>query len=157
MGFHPQARVTGRKKGSRARSSGQLSFGQRRLLAWILRESNRINTTGLPEEKITLLNRGVPWLINAFCAAEDFLPASASRTLGRLEDREVIACFAEGTGRNRRVTHIKLSAEARRVASRELINGMTKAGHALRDAKFEDWMASLPSRMLSAEFAEPEE
>ncbi|MFC3833861.1 MULTISPECIES: hypothetical protein [Deinococcus] len=71
---------------------------------------------GTVEEQIELLNRGVPWEIRRFCDAQIVPITSASRSLKRLEEREIIACFADGVGHNRRVRSIKLTAASRRVA-----------------------------------------
>ena len=111
-----------------------LSQSQRQLLAWLLIEDER-RREGNPEERLELLNMGIPWHIHDFAAWAGVHTSAASRTLRQLEELELLACWATGQGRNRRVQHIKLSGAARRAAEveRKLGPKAMKVGQFLHD------------------------
>lgn len=76
----------------------------------ILLTTQRALLTGTPAQQRVCKNRGIPW--NATAMAEAIGSKSVSTTLSNLEERLMVFCLAEGEGRGRRVSHVKLSHEA---------------------------------------------
>lgn len=105
-------------RGLRKSATAQLGPVARRLLLALLLEERRMRT-GTPAQAQALANEGIPWNLSTMAAAVDALPTSTSRTLGLLEARRLICCWAKGSGNNRRVQHVKLSAQAVEVAEAE--------------------------------------
>lgn len=116
----------GRPKGARASAGAQLSAEGRKLLVWLMLEELKLQF-GTPEEKVAVQNTGIPWNLTAAAQALDVLPASAKRTLSGLERRRIICCWATGEGRGRRISHIKLSAQADEIARHQHDHGMSAA------------------------------
>jgi hypothetical protein len=121
-----QPAAKGRPRGARAAANAQLSENARKLLRWLLMERD-VMERGNPEEQLEVRNKGIPW--DASKAAEKLgvLTASATRTLTGLEGREIICCWATGEGRGRRISHVKLSAQAIQVAAFQADFGMSQA------------------------------
>lgn len=122
----PKVTPKGRPKGARASAGAQLSEEGRKLLVWLMFEELRLSS-GTPEEKLAVRNTGVPWNLAAAAEALKVLPASAKRTLSGLERRQIICCWATGEGRGRRISHIKLSAQANEIARHQHDHGMSAA------------------------------
>ena len=122
----PKVRPKGRPKGARASAGAQLSEEGRKLLVWLMLGELRLSF-GTPEEKLAVRNTGVPWNLAAAAQALEVLPASAKRTLSGLERRRIICCWATGEGRGRRISHIKLSAQADEIAKHQHDRGMSAA------------------------------
>lgn len=76
----------------------------------ILLTTERAMLAGTPEQRRTCNNKGVPW--DAAAMAEAIGSKSVSATLSNLEERRMVWCLAEGEGRGRRVSHVKLGHEA---------------------------------------------
>jgi DNA-binding transcriptional ArsR family regulator len=125
----------GRKKGTRLSYDSGLSELQKIILSWVLEMESTMKLIikgGDTETEIELLNNGIPWIPNLFLKDQEkwlkeinpngVLPSTLSRALHRLEDRELIAARAEGYGRNRRITHLKFSAPARRIAEKAMLD-----------------------------------
>lgn len=80
----------------------------------VLLITERAMLAGTAAQRETARNRGVPWLAAAM--VEALGSDTASSTLANLEERYLVMCLATGTGRGRRVSHVKLSAQAREIA-----------------------------------------
>jgi predicted ArsR family transcriptional regulator len=89
---------------------------------------------GTVEDQLTLQNNGIPWDPQKAAEALGVLPASAKRTLTALERRKLICCWGTGTGRGRRISHVKMSAQADQIATWQLGSGMSEAQFARRVA-----------------------
>ena len=122
----PKGRPKGRPKGARASAGAQLSEEGRKLLVWLMLEELRL-FSGTPDEKLAVQNTGVPWNLAAAAEALKVSPASAKRTLSGLERRRIICCWATGERRGRRISHIKLSAQADEIARHQHDHGMSAA------------------------------
>lgn len=110
-----QRREHGRPKGAtRATAEGQLSAKGRHMLA-VLLATERAMLEGTAAQRRTVRNRGVPWVAAAM--GEVLNSSAASTILTNLEGRGLVCCFAQGgIWRGRRISHVKLSAQARAVA-----------------------------------------
>lgn len=110
MPITPPTKPTGRPKGAVRRSAiGQLSKLARELLLYLRQEEQMGHSMKL----------GIPWKLKEYA---DFLvvhPSALSRTLTNLETRGLVWCLNTGEGRGRRVSHVRLSAQARLVAEIE--------------------------------------
>lgn len=105
-------------RGQRKSATAQLGPVARRLLLALLTEEERLRT-GTPEEQRELENEGIAWNLSQFAEATAATSSSTSRALGLLEGRRLVCCWAKGTGNNRRVLRVKLSAQAVEVAQGE--------------------------------------
>ena len=120
--FHPKKMGRGQRKSATA----QLGSVARTLLAVLWHEEMRLRT-GTPEQRQKVENEGITWNLPAFAAAVAASPSSTSRCLGMLEQRRLVCCWAKGTGNNRRIQSVKLSAQAVEVAqSQKLHPGETQ-------------------------------
>lgn len=120
MGLTGQSfRPAKQKRGPRISATAQLGPVARRLVLALWWESRRLKILGTPDEQVQVHNNGVVWNVQQMSELIGALPASTSRALGVLEDRGLICCWAKGTGNNRRVQYVKLSAQAIEVARKE--------------------------------------
>lgn len=76
-------------------------------------------------QQVEAKNRGVPWAAGETAKALGKSVQSVSASLSSLEKLRLIWCLAEGTGKGRRVSHVKLSAEAVEVARVQIEYGMS--------------------------------
>ena len=122
----------------RAAADKQLSKLARLLLVWLLSEEGRLLAS--PESRRSTQNRGIPWDLASAAAELGVLHQSASRTLRRLEERRLVACWADGEGTGRKISHIKLSATAVAVATFQRDYGKSVA-QVVRDngRKYREW------------------
>ena len=122
-------------RGLRKSPTAQLGIVARKLLLALFQEEQCMRT-GTPDQRLEVANEGIPWDLRAMSTRIGALPASTSRTLGLLEDRRLICCWAKGSANNRRVQYIKLSAQAIEVAQAEQRHpGMTQAQHERRSLR----------------------
>lgn len=76
----------------------------------VLLAAEKALAQGTPAQRECLQNRGIPW--KAEVMAEVLGGSNASAFLANLEARRLVCCLAKGSGRGRRVSHVKLSAQA---------------------------------------------
>lgn len=134
MPITPTTPSTGRPKGAKRKSaSTQLSESHRQLLArlWF---AELAALAGTEEQQLEVRNQGVRWSAAAMAEALGKSVPSISRSLGSLEDRRLIWCLATGKGTGRRVSHVKLCAEAVDVAKHQLEYGMSADQRRRRDS-----------------------
>lgn len=122
--------LSGRARGGRGlrkSATAQLGAVARRLLLALLVEEERL-LAGTPEQQQQAENEGIAWNLPQFAEAVAASPNSTSRALGMLEGRRLVCCWAKGSGNNRRVLRVKLSALAVEVAEGERRHpGMSEA------------------------------
>lgn len=119
-------------RGLRKSATAQLGPVARRLLRVLLDIEEKMRVGEL-DQRLEIANEGIPWNLASVSAAVDALPASTSRALGLLEDRRLVCCWGRGEGRNRRISHVKLSAQAVEVAQAERRHpGISEAQHRRR-------------------------
>ena len=111
---------TSAPRGPRKSASAQLSAKQRALLAFFLQVETELLSGPHAEET---RNMGVPWDAALYAELLRVKVPSVSRMLGNLEERRLIACWATGSGRGRRIHSVKLSAEAVKVAQLQSLHG----------------------------------
>lgn len=145
-GQRSSGRGTG-TRGERKSATAQLGAVARRLLLALLVEEERLRT-GTPAERLEVENEGIAWNLPQFAEAVAAAPSSTSRALGMLEARRLVCCWARGSGNNRRVLRVKLSAQAVEVAEGERRHpGISEAQYqrrALRqflEEREADWLA----------------
>jgi hypothetical protein len=93
----------------------------------VLLLTERAMLEGTAAQRQTAHNRGVPWVAAAM--VEALGSDTASSTLANLEGRRLVCCLAEGSGRGRRVSHVKLSAQAVDVAEYWIAHRLSKEQH----------------------------
>ena len=127
------------RAGAKSAHDRQLSRMGRLLLVWLLNEEARLLAS--PESRLTTQNQGIPWDLTKAATGIGSAPQSASRTLRRLEERRLVACWATGEGTGRKIFHIKLSAPAVTVAEFQRDHGKS-AAQAGRDngRKYREWL-----------------
>lgn len=136
------AKRAGRPKGAkRATAEGQLSARGRHMLA-VLLLTERAMLEGTAAQQRTARNKGVPW--DAAAMVEALGSDTASSTLANLEGRRLVCCWAEGSGRGRRVSHVKLSAQAVDVAEYWIKHRQSKEQHRRRMTKLYTELHQLP-------------
>jgi hypothetical protein len=136
MSFTPHGKGPTR---GRAAPDKQLSKLARFLLVWLLSEETALSSS--PAGKLDLKNRGIPWDLSKAAAELGVATASAARTLAALEDRRLIACWATGESRGRRISHIKLSATAIEVATFQRDYGKSASQAARQNASaYRNWL-----------------
>lgn len=101
--------------------------------------------------RLELANQGIPWRPAEAAEALELLPPSVARTLAALEARRLVFCWATGEGRGRRVSHIKLTHAAERLADEQERYGMSQQQRSRQHA------AEYRARREAAELAEMEE
>lgn len=116
VGIQPEKHQRPNRAGSNSAYDRQVSRRGRQLLLWLVRQQQAMTS---PAEQLELHNQGIPWRPAEAAAALGVLPASVARTVARLEGRRLVFCWATGEGRGRRVSHVKLTWAAEKLASYE--------------------------------------
>ena len=100
MGFKP-----GKQQ---RRSKGRLHQRAGQFLVMLL-EAERQLSNGTLEEREVLANKGVPWEAQKTAAILGISSAGLSHMREALTKNQILHCVAEGWGRGRRISHVRLA------------------------------------------------
>ncbi|MGM9319469.1 hypothetical protein [Deinococcus aquaticus] len=102
--------------GKKSAYDRQVSSNGRRLLVWLVQEKETMTSDA---QRLELQNCGIPWHLGDAAAELGIAPPSLARTLSLMEKRCLVFCWANGQKTGRRISHIKLTVAAERLAAYE--------------------------------------